>query len=164
MTSEELQEIADTYGLYTEQDVKNRVSCELLRVGARNEELKKENTELKCECRRCAYTDCPCVLSDYGKDRNGICDHFKDVFDVNAELKEEINTWKKASEDNSYKAFQLQEENKSLTNIKNIYIGDLLKAKELLKDITSSYGSTEVSEAQLYLKIKKAEQFLNSEV
>ena len=36
--------------------------------------------------------------------------------------------------------------------------------KELLKDITSSYGSTEVSEAQFYLKIKKAEQFLNSEV
>ena len=35
------------------------------------------------------------------------------------------------------------------------------KAKELLKDITSSYGSTEVSEAQLYLKIKKAEQFLS---
>ena len=36
----------------------------------------------------------------------------------------------------------------------------LTKAKELLKDITSSYGSTEVSEAQSYLKIKKAEQFL----
>jgi len=36
----------------------------------------------------------------------------------------------------------------------------LAEAKELLKDITSSYGSTEVSEAQLYLKIKKAEQFL----
>jgi CelD/BcsL family acetyltransferase involved in cellulose biosynthesis len=40
----------------------------------------------------------------------------------------------------------------------------LTKAKELLKDITSSYGSTEVSEAQLYLKIKKAELFLKSEV
>jgi hypothetical protein len=78
----------------------------------------------------------------------------------NAELKKEVELWKKASENNSYKAFQLQEENKSLTNIKNIYIGDLLKAKELLKDITSSYGSTEVSEAQLYCKIKKAEMFL----
>ena len=41
----------------------------------------------------------------------------------------------------------------------------LTKAKELLKDITSSYGSTEVSEAQLYLKIKKADIFLkDSEV
>lgn len=36
----------------------------------------------------------------------------------------------------------------------------LTKAKKLLKDITSSYGSTEVSEAQFYLKIKKAEIFL----
>ncbi len=54
-------------------------------------ELEKENAELKCECRRCVYTDCPCILSDYGKDRNGICDHFKDVFDENTRLKE-INT------------------------------------------------------------------------
>ncbi len=50
-------------------------------------DLEKENADLKCECRRCVYTDSPCILSDYGKDRNGICDHFKDVFDVNAELK-----------------------------------------------------------------------------
>lgn len=47
MTKKELQEIADTYGLYTKQDVKNRVSCELLRIGARNEELLEENAELK---------------------------------------------------------------------------------------------------------------------
>lgn len=53
--------------------------------------------ELESECRRCVHTDCPCVLSDYGKDRNGICDHFKDVFDENIELKEEgkksFNDW-----------------------------------------------------------------------
>lgn len=53
--------------------------------------LEEENAELKCECRRCVYTDCPCVLSDFEKDRNGICDHFKDVFDENVELKEELN-------------------------------------------------------------------------
>ena len=39
--------------------------------------LEEENADLKCECRRCAYTDCLCVLSDFGKTRNGICDHFK---------------------------------------------------------------------------------------
>ncbi len=50
--------------------------------------LEKENEELKKECRSCVHTDCPCILSDYGKDRNGICDHFKDVFDENIELKE----------------------------------------------------------------------------
>jgi hypothetical protein len=49
MTKDELQEIADMYGLYTEQDVENRVSCELLGIGARNEELEKENAELKAQ-------------------------------------------------------------------------------------------------------------------
>ena len=53
--------------------------------------LEEENADLKCECRRCAYTDCLCVLSDFGKTRNGICDHFKNVFDENVELKEELN-------------------------------------------------------------------------
>lgn len=48
--------------------------------------LEEENADLKCECRRCIYTDCPCILSDFGKDRNGICDHFKDVFDENSEV------------------------------------------------------------------------------
>lgn len=53
-------------------------------------ELEKENAELKCECRRCVYTDSPCILSDYGKDKNGMCDHFKDVFDENAELTDKV--------------------------------------------------------------------------
>ena len=58
------------------------------------EQLEKENAELKSECRRCVHTDCPCILSDYGKDRNGICDHFKDVFDENAELKASLEKQK----------------------------------------------------------------------
>ena len=58
------------------------------------EKLEQENAELKCECRRCVYSDSPCVLSDYGKDRNGICDHFKDVFDEVAELKKEVEKHK----------------------------------------------------------------------
>lgn len=57
----------------------------------------------------------------------------------------------------------LQEENRSLLEScegATMMYKDLCKTKELLKDIISSYGSTEVSEAQLYLKIKKAEIFL----
>ena len=57
----------------------------------------------------------------------------------------------------------LQEENRSLLEScegATMMYKDLCKAKELLKDITSSYGSTDVSEAQLYLKIKKADLFL----
>ena len=42
------------------------------------------------------------------------------------ELKDELQIWKKASENNSYKAFQLQEENKTLS-------AKLTKAKEIIK-------------------------------
>ena len=55
------------------------------------EELEEENAKLKCECRRCVHIDCTCILSNYGKDRNGICDHFKDIFDENVELKEKVS-------------------------------------------------------------------------
>lgn len=58
---------------------------------------------------------------------------------------------------------ELKEQNKKLLEScegATMMYEDLCKAKELLKDITSSYGSTEVSEAQLCLKIKKAELFL----
>ena len=52
--------------------------------------LEEENAKLKSECRRCVHTDCPCVLSDYEKNRIGICVNFKDVFEKNAELEEEL--------------------------------------------------------------------------
>jgi predicted RNase H-like nuclease (RuvC/YqgF family) len=45
-------------------------------------------------------------------------------------LKEEINTWKEASSANSYKAFQLQEENKILSK----HILELQKDKGELTD------------------------------
>ena len=49
-------------------------------------------------------------------------------------LKDEINTWKEASSANSYKAFQLQEENKTLS----MHILELQKDKgELVDDVKS---------------------------
>jgi predicted nucleic acid-binding Zn-ribbon protein len=49
-------------------------------------------------------------------------------------LKEEINTWKEASSANSYKAFQLQEENKTLSK----HILELQKDKgELVDEVKS---------------------------
>lgn len=56
----------------------------------RIEELEKENAELKSECRTCVYTDSPCILSDYPS-KNGVCSHYKNVFDFIAELKREID-------------------------------------------------------------------------
>lgn len=71
--------------------------------------LEAENADLKCECRRCVYSDTFCIVSDYGKDKNGICDHFKDVFeeltltnneckDMREELKQRIRENQKLCE------------------------------------------------------------------
>ena len=49
-------------------------------------QLEKENAKLKSECRTCVYTDSPCVRSDYSS-KNGVCDHYKNVFDENTKLK-----------------------------------------------------------------------------
>lgn len=47
--------------------------------------LEKENAGLKSECRTCVYTDSPCVRSDYPS-KDGVCSHYKNVFDEIAEL------------------------------------------------------------------------------
>lgn len=84
-------------------------------------ELEKENAELqkemRCECTRCVYSDSPCILSDYGKDRNGICDHFKDVFDENVELKADNDARKFAMAMSEKVEKQLREENTKLKDV-----------------------------------------------
>ena len=134
--------------------------------------LEEENADLKCECRRCVYTDCPCILSDFGKDRNGICDHFKDVFDENVELKEELNYSKThclfhsdCPTQKELAGFKLKVEAlEGKTPWKDIkdkseVIGKLTKAKEIIKELLNScfgYNSKTVN----YEVKAKAEQFL----
>ena len=115
-------------------------------VTDRIKDLEKENAGLRSECRICVFIDSPCVRSDYPS-KDGVCGHYKNVFDENTELRLKLE------------ALEGQTPWKDIKDRSEL-IGKLTKAKELLKDITSSYGSTEVSEAQMYLKIKKAEQFL----
>ena len=115
--------------------------------------LEEENADLKCECRRCVYTDCPCILSDFGKDRNGICDHFKDVFDENVELKEELVGFRLKVETLEGKTPWKDIKDKSEA------IGKLTKAKEIIKELLNScfgYNSKTVN----YEVKAKAEQFL----
>ena len=113
--------------------------------------LEEENAKLKSECRRCVYTDCPCVLSDYGKDRNGICDHFKDIFDENVELKEELEGFRLKLE-----ALEGQTLWKDIKD-KSELIGKLTKAKELLTRFVMASVYFNGKEIDL---IKEAEQFL----
>jgi len=101
-------------------------------------ELEKENADLKSECRRCVYTDCPCVLSDYGK-KNGICDHFKDVFD-------EVTKLVKKNEDLETENIQLENDNlitqRLLKKIEKLEKENAtLKKLKLCKECSrSSYG------------------------
>lgn len=100
----------------------------------KHRELKKENAELKCECSRCVYSDSPCVLSDYEKDNNGICSHFKNVFDEVAELKEQLgDKVMQKQKDKADLVWRLNEANEQKK-------GQLTKAKELLKQWLSLCG------------------------
>ncbi len=106
-------------------------------------ELEKENKELKCECRRCVYTDSPCILSDYGKDKNGICDYFKDVF-------EELQNWKDEWQEQVQKATD-EGYARTLQTIQ------LTKAKEIIKKLISDNRKVWV-----YSDVREeAEQFLS---
>ena len=104
-------------------------------------ELEKENKELKCECRRCVYTDSPCVLSDYGKDKNGMCDHFKDVFEENTKLNVENAFYEKACEG----ATMMYEH--------------LTKAKEIIKKYLAIGVGGKITQNHLDVT-KEAKQFL----
>jgi len=93
----------------------------------------------------------------------------------NTELRKEVELWKKASETNSYKAFQLQEENKELLKDRDRWMQvdkedcdnwskdkkQLTKAKEyiklLLMNCVGVYESTGKTVAEIQAE---AEQFL----
>lgn len=109
-------------------------------------EIYKENAELKCECRRCVYTDSPCVLSDYGKDKNGICDHFKDVF-------EELKNWKDEWQEQVQKATD-EGYARTLQTIQ------LSKAKELLKGWLGDFYNPKAFYQQRAELVEQSEQFL----
>lgn len=149
-------------------------------------ELAKENTELKCECRTCVYTDSPCVRSDYPSE-DGVCSHYKNVLDENVELKQENKVLAQNLEDTEIlnktyeKRFNdLEKENAELklklealegqTPWKDIkdkseVIGQLAKAKDyiklLLMNCVGVYESTGKTIAEIQAE---AEQFLNNEI
>lgn len=116
--------------------------------------LEEENAKLKSECRRCVHTDCLCVPSDFGKNRIGICVNFKDVFEKNAELEEELEGFRLKLE-----ALEGQTPWKDIKD-KSELIGKLTKAKELLTRFVMASVYFNGKEIDL---IKEAEQFLKGE-
>lgn len=124
-------------------------------------ELEKENAELKCECRRCVYTDCPCVLSDYGKDKNGICDHLKDVFDENTELREINKMLEQGYVWHDYDAGEdCYEDSHEGKWVKRDEVYQLTKAKKIIKTLLRLWNDV-MTEETVKALIAEAEQFLN---
>ena len=142
-------------------------------------EKEQEIAELKKECRRCVHTDCPCILSDFGKDRNGICDHFIDVFDENIELKDKLNNlasvaevrlanWQKYEKKNAEQKKKIENLQKYL-DARNCYREcaetweKLTKTKDLLKklyDETRGYINNQGFDIKI---LAETEQFLKGE-
>lgn len=78
------------------------------------------------------------------------CDETQELLDKQIEA-----TYKLVKE-----SVELEKENESLTNVKNIYIGDLLKAKKIIKDLLGSENTS--CEEEMFFEIRqKAEQFLS---
>lgn len=78
----------------------------------------------------------------------------------NAELKADNDARKFAMVMSEKVEKQLREENESLESIKNIYIGDLLKAKRIINKLSTCFSSysSNIFEEEL---LKEAEQFIN---
>ena len=111
--------------------------------------LEAENEELKKECGRCIYTDSPCTLADYGKDEHGYCDHFKDVFDENTELKK-INA-------------ELKRIYARSASDAAMYAHGARKAKELIRQLclmVRELNNPNVQLTNVDYSLKEAEQFL----
>ena len=123
--------------------------------------LEEENAKLKSKCRRCVYTDCSYVLSDFGKDRNGICDHFKDVFDKNVELEEELVGLRLKVE-----ALEGRTPWKDIKD-KSKLIGKLTKATELLRFWVNDFydGLNNLNRyEERHKALEQPEQFLNRQI
>jgi hypothetical protein len=90
------------------------------------------------------------------------------------ELREEVELWKKASENNSYKAFKFEQENAELKERNKellescegatMMYKDLCKAKEIIKKLKALYLYPVVTNDDIKRQdeiLEEAEQFLN---
>ena len=112
------------------------------------EKLEKENVKLKSKCMTCVYTDTPCIRSDYSS-KNGVCDHYKNVFEENASLKLKLEV---LEEQVPWKDIKCKSE----------VIGKLSKAKEIIKNLLQVIPKENIE--GIYEVTEEAEQFLYDEV
>lgn len=139
----------------SEQDREHN-DYELTEVYTKVEQLEKENAKLKCICRTCVYTDSPCVRSDYPS-KDGMCSHYKNVFDENTELRTKVTALENA---NRAMIKELDDTTSGgLSVLENVVRSkeQLTKATEIIKKLMvfAEIDNREYEEAY-----KEAEQFL----
>jgi len=107
------------------------------------------------QCATCVYADSPCKPSDYAKDTENVCSHYKDIFDAYTELRKDRDRWLKVDKEDCENWSKDKEQ--------------LLKAKELLKQLLTNapdtYSGTNVELQQKKMfsfqdAVNKAEQFI----
>ena len=112
------------------------------------------------QCATCVYTDSPCVPSDYAKDNENVCNHYKNVFDAYTELKVDYEVLSCSVGDFGELQGKLEEEQRKNNGLSD----NLTKAKEIIKGLLPMasnfvFGTLPKlnEEVQLY---RQAEQFL----
>lgn len=125
----------------------------------KEEELKQEARRLYIDWeRRYCKESIPDLLVMFAEPREK---RIAELEKENAELKEELNYAE--SHCLFHSDCPTQKENESLENVKNIYIGDLLKAKEHIENLlyyVKQCTCERSNYAEIEKDIKEAEQFL----
>lgn len=121
-------------------------------------QLREENSELKVkvglsiDCEKAQKNGELCL--GYGGDEDEPCEQCKNC------IKCECGYYQLGETEKDEQLAELEKENESLENVKNIYIGDLLKAKEIIKELLDTQNRLDPYRDIFKDRILKAEQFL----
>ena len=125
-------------------------------VEEETKELEKENAGLQSECRTCVYTDSPCVRSDYPS-KDGLCSHYKNVFDENTELRTKVTALENADR-------AMVKELDDITSGGLSVLENVVRSKEQLTKATEIIKKlmvfAEIDNREYEEAYKEAEQFL----
>lgn len=104
------------------------------------------------QCATCVYTDSPCTPLDYEKDKEGVCNHYKSIFEEYAKLKGDsesiLDNWCRGEDP----CLHLKKRDDQLTKAKEIirYLCEM--ARELSKPNPQPFN--------VEYSLREADQFL----
>ena len=119
----------------------------------------------KSKCQTCVYSDSPCVPSDYKKDHEGVCEHFRNIFIEHTELEEKCAKLEQGYVWHDYDAGEdSYEDSHEGRWVKRDEVYKLDKATDLLKKLIYLLKSEDCDYTfalkNTHLVLVEAEQFL----